>query len=190
MARSRSSMTAEIFRRHGVWFGKTRTMGQPGGIGYNENLQLKRLVRAARPELYTDLLMRGRDACPKIDDFPRVWRDLLRDEGYTGKRPWGAKVDAFCDTLFDGTDHIEIGIWRNPDDIADSCLRVLNHRFSDKRAWHKIIALHHERISDRDIPIINTDEVVAGNHTSIERAFEACDLEYDRKTADAIIGAI
>ena len=188
MARSRSSMVAEIFRRHGVFFGRTQKM-EDGLIGYNENLTVKLMARKWRPSLFPELLAGGNKACPNPPDtFAEDWLNLLQKEGHEGG-PWGAKVDAFCYKLYDGLDYTRIGIFRNPLDIRKSCMKVLRGILSDPVQWDKVIKLHHELLYSLAIPMIDTDQLMIGNHTSLERAMKKCGLEYDREIGDSVIGA-
>lgn len=175
MARSRSSMTAEIFRQHGVFFGNTYRP-KHRRIGYNESLVLKDYGREHRPEIYRSI---SKNKNPVLEIPREVIEEMLRDGGYTGG-PWAVKVDAFC--VIDG---IQIGIWRNPDDIMASCKRVFSSQCD--RYWGKIIAAHHDRMRDMQIPMINTDELIGGNYLSIERAFDKCGLEFDAKIAELCI---
>lgn len=181
MARSRSSMTAEIFREHGVFFGRT-WRPEDKRVGYNEHIRLKEIGKTARPNCYRDILT-GMNPELRIRDFPQWWEQILNDEGYEGG-PWGVKVDVFCSSLFDKLPHHKIGLWRNPGGILESCLRALGRY--EPEEWEKIIEAHHREIRTMRT-VINTDAVVNGFHGTIENAFRVCGLEYDRSIAEQVI---
>ncbi len=184
MARSRSSMTAEIFRQHGYWFGRTFTMAKPG-MGYNENQALKSWARKYRPNPY-DAILDDKD--PQMPDGARVaWADIRKDEGWKEAQPWAVKVDAFCDQAFKRTAHL-IGIYRNPEDILASCKTAMGKRYSDE-AWKKIIARHHAHLFKLDVPMIMTDEIVQGDYTSVARAFDQIALKLDPHVVESIVDA-
>lgn len=180
MARSRSSMTAEIFRRHGVFFGDRKEWRGVKVLGYNENLTFKKWARKARPDLYDEILRGGNDLVPQLDGFQKRWLEALRNEGWDEKSPWGNKVDVFCDKVYEPLDPIKIGIWRNKKDTVDSCQRGLNQKYS-KEDWEKIVQKHHDYLEFLNIPVINTDAVRLGVYTSLHEAFEHCGLKLDEQ---------
>lgn len=181
MARSRSSMTAEIFREHGVFFGES---GRPddGFLGYNEHFQLKKIARKARPDCYEDIVA-NRDPFLRLPDFPAWWKATLDSEGYEGGT-WGVKVDAFCSQLWPL--ELRVGIWRNPEGIRESCLRAFPDRFKPEE-WDKIIEAHHAHMKDLGIHMIDTNAVVKGYYGTLERAFKLANMAFDPKIADRVI---
>lgn len=191
MGRSRSSMTAEIFRRHGVFFGNSWGIEDRQRIGYNEHRWIKTKIRNWRKELYINAILKDKGSpYPEPDcDFATEWIAELKRNGWDEVAPWGVKVDVFCYNLFEQWPSSHIGIWRNEDDIAESCLRVLRHRTNKKEDWLKIIRAHHALIDALNIPVINTDELVAGNYKTLEAAFDHVGLEFDPSIAKGTIGA-
>lgn len=183
MARSRSSMTAEIFRRHGVFFGAVRPRGS--GIGYNEHPKLKELGQRFRPDCYLDII-RGADPELKIGNFENRWIEILGDDGWDGNTPWGAKVDVFCHRIFSRFDPVFVGLYRNPDDILASCMRAMPRRFTEME-WEKIIAAHHNRMDDLNIPIINTDKLVEGDTSELEVTLDRLDLGLSEQIVNDVI---
>jgi hypothetical protein len=176
-------MTAEIFRRHGVFFGKTRKMGD-GGVGYNENLTLKEIGRRLRKDCH-DAILRRQDAVFAPDAFGDTWKAILESEGFKGGY-WGAKVDAFCHRLFNDLPNHRVAIWRNEDDTVASCMRAFRNKRSEDE-WRRIVRAHHSHLKNLNLPTINTDAIMAGDHSSIEKAFEVCGLTYDRSIAETVI---
>ena len=181
MARSRSSMTAEIFREHGVFFGDV-WRPREGFDGYNEHIELKKVARKARPDCYKDILA-NRDPFLKIPGFPEYWERTMEGDGYR-QGPWGVKVDAFCSELW--PNHLQIGIWRNPDGIRESCLRTFPRRFSEKE-WDCIISAHHRQMEALKIHMIDTNAVLRGFYGTLERAFKLFNMSFDPKIADRVI---
>ena len=184
MARSRSSMTAEIFRQHGYWFGRTFTMAKPG-MGYNENQALKRWARRHRLDPYVAILQKKDPQMPR--GVLMAWESIRKDEGWTEGTPWAVKVDAFCNEAFATRAHL-IGIYRNPEDILSSCLEAMPNRFTAEE-WTKIIARHHAHMLGLGIPMIMTDELVQGDYTSVSKVFDKIGIELDAKTVHGIIDA-
>lgn len=188
MARSRSSMTAEIFRRHGWFFGEARKL-EDRGVGYNENMAFKQWVKEWRPHLYLDILNnRGRKSEPNVpENFQQKWERQLKKEGWDGSSPWANKVDAFCDKVFD--DCVLIGIWRNPTSICESALRAIGHSIphGTPELWDDVIQAHHDRMSSLRIPMINTDAVVLGVYTSLHEAFEAAGGKLDEEIVKGFV---
>ena len=181
MARSRSSMTAEIFKQHGVFFGNVKRP-EDGGIGYNEHWEFKRFSKKTRPDCYKDILA-NRDPFLKIPGFPEYWERTLEGDGYRGG-PWGVKVDAFCSELW--PNHPRIGIWRNPDGIKQSCLNIFPNRFKEEE-WDRIIDAHHRQLKALDIPMIDTNALVRGFYGTLENAFRKLNISFNPDIADRVI---
>lgn len=181
MARSRSSMTAEIFREHGVFFG---TVWRPreGFDGYNEHIEFKKISRKARPDCYKNII-RNEDPFLKIPGFPDWWERTLEGDGYQGG-PWGVKVDAFCSEMW--PNHQKIGIWRNPDGIKQSCIRTFPRRFSEAE-WDRIIDAHHRQLKALNVHLIDTNALVRGFYGTLEKAFKLLDISFNPKIADRVI---
>jgi len=183
MARSRSSMTCEIFRRHGVFFGNVWEPGER--VGFNEHKELIKLAKQHRGYMY-DALIRGKD--PELRVPGLDWVEIMRGDGYKGG-PWGVKGDYFCHEMFAGAGCV--GIYRNPADIAVSCRKVFggrNYSGNGLGYWQVIIDKHHDRMRELAVPVIDTDQLVGGDDTTLRAAFDFCDLEYDPDiTRDVVI---
>lgn len=177
MARSRSSMTAEIFRRHGVFFGNTVRRGGPRG-GYNEHPVLKKLSREDRGDSFVPIL-EGRRPYPgfKLSSPP----EFLIDDGFRGE-VWGVKVDAFCWPLF--PDARFVCLWRDPGAILLSCMRSFKPRSIGD--WRTIIQAHHDEMRGRGMDI-NTDRLVEGDDSQLKAAIESLGLTYDPGITESVI---
>lgn len=175
-------MTAEIFRRHDIFFGDV-WRPEDGRVGYNEHKWIKKQVREYRPDCYNDILI-NRDPRLRIPAFPYRWNEQLEAEGYKGG-PWGIKVDAFCTPLFEGMNVTLIKLWRNQSDIVKSALKTLK-RWTPAQ-WRRIVDAHHERLAQLPGPDIDTDELVEGDYTTLEQAFEDIGILFDPKIADSVI---
>lgn len=183
MARSRSSMTAEIFRQHGVFFGDT-WRPEDHRVGYNEHKWLKRQVQKMtdRGDLYAAIL-RDKPTAPQSVTFSQFMAQL-RLEGYING-PWGVKADVFCFPMFGEVRSGWVGLWRDPDDIAASCERALGRR--PPGDWDKIIKAHHDTLWDLGVPIIDTDKLVAGDDGALAAAIERLGIPYDANITDQVI---
>ena len=177
-------MTAEIFRRHGVFFGNTHIRGE-GRMGYNEHPKLKQLVRNFRRDCYQDIV-HGRDPELHIGNFPNRWTQILMDDGWDGNTPWGAKVDVFCHRMFNQLDPQFVGLLRDRDAIVDSCERSMPGRFTTPE-WEKIVDAHHKRLKELDIPLIDTDKLVEGDWEQTVNALDLLGLGFSEDIANSVI---
>lgn len=186
MARSRSSMTAEIFKRHGVFFGDT-WLREDGRIGYNEHKWIKE--RSKNRPLYRSLLGQDyRDPELYIGNA-QSWIEELRENGWDGVSPWGCKVDAFCHNAFKVLDPYYIGLVRNPEDTAESAYRVLSTSLPiSMEDWYKIISMHHDRMRNLGIDMIDTDQLVKGDYAEIELCLDKLGMGFMPEIADEVIG--
>lgn len=179
MARSRSSVIAEIFREHGVFFGDT-FRPEDKRVGYNEHKWFKAWIKKARPELYGEILA-DRVQRVQSEGFEAQFEDRLREEGWVGG-PWGVKADVFCADLFPSA--LKVGIFRDPRDIADSAMAALGRSMED---WTKIIGIHHLEIVSRCDRLINADEVVTGDDSSLRYTFDHLAIPYDKKITQEVL---
>jgi hypothetical protein len=177
-------MTADIFRRHGVFFGDVHTRGE-GRMGYNEHPWLKKMARQVRPNCYLDII-RGTDPELKIGNWPTRWVNQLKEEGWDLETPWGAKVDVFCRDVFRPLNPYYVGLLRDPDDILGSCQRAMPGRFTEVE-WERIIKAHHDRIAELGIPTIDTDRVVNGDYSAIEETLSHLGLGLSEQIVNSVI---
>ena len=164
-SRSGTSMTAGLFAQHGVVFGDCVGGSRINPKGFFENRWWKRVEHGhERPA-----------------DFDAAWKAALREQGWDGRRPWGAKVGARWHADY----------WAHVPDIAVivQCYRPLaqieasraDAGFNSKRqpiprAWQIMDEL---RAADGRCVQVWTDRVVAGEVDALQPAFRALGLELD-----------
>ena len=195
-SRSGSSMVADIVRRHGFyWADEQVRLPRAGGnkIQYPtfEHPEVKKFMRAnfGMPEgdmiTYDDnhvnafraiLRMLYQDAQPNVwkgaAEFFPIWHRLAELEEieiqpcivYRPKQKVAESVEAKYTT-------------RGIKVIRDDTMRILNARYATL-----------ERLaSDYAIPLIETEQLVAGDFSSIAQAFETYGYDFDPSIAEATI---
>ena len=178
-------MTAGIFARHGVWTGKCRA---PDPIvnakGFFENTAIKKALIDRYGKL---TLARGETAferAPEVDLDPYFRAEvetILRREGYEGG-PWLFKFSALYWPAFGAFDPYYVGVRR--EGVVEANLTRQEMMGTRNRARvERMCTLHDAVIDEVGCPVVMTDEVVHGDYTSLERAFEHCGLEFDPSVA-------
>ena len=180
-ARSRSSMTAMIFRQHGCFFGDTSSFDKRPA-GKNEHPKCKKESFKHRKN-FNSLIEAGIDPTLVWPGFGKWWLQTLKDEGYNEMVPWGLKTDPFYyDCMKEELDPVFIKLWRPIEDIVPS-MSVMGKG----RDWQRIAEFHHEYQSRLPIPEINTDLLVKFDFSEIIPVFETLGMTFDETIARKII---
>jgi hypothetical protein len=168
-SRSGTSMTAGLFAQHGVFFGTCMAADDRNPKGYFENRWWKQVEHGRQRPV----------------SFDMAWKTALRQQGWDGRQPWGAKVGA---QWFDG-------YWRHVPDIAAivCCYRPQAqieasradagfnpNRQPVPRAWSIM-----DELAEAGWPVVKvwTDRLVAGELDQIRPAFDRLGLTLDEATA-------
>ncbi len=174
MARSRSSLLAEIIRQHG--FNCPEPYGFKTGYpaGTNENPALKRLLNSKRGGDYRGVF--------KHDFYPHMlYADI---EHVMPPQPWMCKVDTFCWPAFEDVEHVKILCMRRFEDVVASNVEK-NHRY-EKQQFEEIVTVHVTEAAKLDGFVVNTDHLVAGDYHEIKTAIEAAGAEFDAELTDSL----
>tara|TARA_Y100000310_G_scaffold286634_2_gene310979 strand:- start:385 stop:972 length:588 start_codon:yes stop_codon:yes gene_type:complete len=178
--RSGSSMIAGIFAAHGVWCGKTREGDQYNPKGYYENRAIKALIKE-----HTDWNFLG-----DVPMFPALRgkvEQIIRGEGYGGG-PWLVKQGAQFYRLWDEWTPKYVFIRRPLDDVMASYTRsgFLKGRYDEVQTrW--IVQRNNSVMDHLEGADVQTDDVVNGNYSSLEEAFQYCGLTFNPEIAAEFI---
>lgn len=173
--RSGSSMTAGIFALHGVWTGPVKAPNEYNPKGYFESsLYLQRVVKYLKLVTY-----------PKINATNTGWkqevRDMLNIGGYT-TGPYLFKHSARHFALWNDFNPYFVCVRRKMESIKRSKKRI-----NRKGDIHIAIRKDVEAMQyiDQHVRHVNvyTDQVVDGDLSSLENAFDYCNLHFDPKVA-------
>lgn len=185
MPRSGSSMTAGIFAQHGVWTGRCRGPDPKiNAKGFFENSAIKHaLIRR-----YGKLTLARRETAferePDVDLDPHFRNDvesILLAEGYAGG-PWLFKFSALYWPAFAAFDPIYVGV-RREGVVEANLTRQEMFGTPDRERVERMVALHDAAIDETGCPVVMTDDVVAGDFSSLERAFAHCEIDFDPSIA-------
>lgn len=172
-SRSGSSLVAKIFAAHGFDTGGERVYS----CGYEtfENAAVNQWIRDHKSELK---LTTGQPC-----DFVPGIEECIPENGVV-------KIGVEYITLFKHLDPKVITVKRDPEAVAKSLATKRGHPEQAAGAYNGILtryaALDRER-RKWDGAEINTDEIMAGDLSSVEAAFEHHGLEFDENKARACI---
>lgn len=180
--RSGTSMTAGIFAKHGVWVGKCREGTSMNPKGFFENLAVKRMIHR---NFGTRLTAHNRLAWP-VDGWQEEIEQILRREGYTDG-PWLVKHGAMAWPAWHEFSPHWVCVRRH--NAVRSAPKVV--RPAKGLTMDEIVAYNNEQmdiVRDEHGGVdVFTDEVVAGDYTSLERTFDACGLTFGPSIADKFV---
>lgn len=182
-------MTAGIFAQHGVWFGRCGKPRSSNRKGDFENRrikqeQIKRWGMLTLAKKRTEF--EGNPVCTYQPGFTEKVRQILSVEGYESG-PWGYKQSALYKDAWRDFDPMFIGV-RRCNVLQANRTRQKMMGTDDPERIRRMIELH-DRIIDECEVIVRTDDVVQGDYSSLERAFEYCGLDFDPKIADEFVDA-
>lgn len=179
MPRSGSSMTAGIFAQHGVWTGTCRAPSKQNAKGHFENLRFRQEIISR----VGAIVQKGKLA-PELKGWRQVAERVIIKDGYNGG-PWLYKSSAMYYPLWHEFSPKFICIRRNIDSIKKS------GRASGYFRAHKAIKPHIEAMDYvRDYlggVDVFTDEVVKGDFSSLEKAFDHAGIEMDHAIVDDFV---
>lgn len=179
LPRSGSSMTAGIFAKHGVWVGPYRKGDTKNAKGYFESLPFKRaIIDRVGPIVHKGIL------APKLKGWKADAVMLIKRHGYTGG-PWLVKHSAMYYPLWHEFDAKYICVRRDLKSVersgqASGMLR------NPKAIGPHVEAMDYVRDNLGGVDVF-TDEIVKGDYSSLERAFDACGLDFNPAIADEFV---
>lgn len=179
LPRSGSSMTAGIFAKHGVWVGPYMKGDRHNAKGHFEGLPFKEEIKKVAPQA----AQQGIPADP-VDDWPNRVRSILHRHGYSGG-PWLFKGSAMYYPLWLSMDPCWICVRRDIRAIEQSGKRSGMMR-DDVRVPGHVGAMDYVRDELGGVDVF-TDELIAGDYSSIVRAFDHCGIKFDPAIADDFI---
>ena len=161
-------MVAGIFDAHGVWTGPCTPADDRNPRGYFESTVF-------RPE-FGDRPRVPREPCKPVPGWRTKCHRILRENGYISG-PWLVKYSVFYWPIWACLDPYWICVRRNPQAQIDSAAST---GFMKDR---KLIAAHiremdfaRDRLGAVDV---YSDQIVAGDYSSLRRAFDYCGLKMD-----------
>lgn len=170
-------MVAGCFAQHGVWTGTCRRADSANAKGHFENVPLKQaIIHAVGPVVHE-----GRWAKP-VPGWAGQVKRLIRADGYK-HGPWLWKGSAMYWALWDCMDPVYVCVRRNREAIVASG-RESGFFQARPEAVDSHIRAMDELVRDHGGVDVDADAVVAGDHSSLERAFDAVGLEMRPRIVD------
>ena len=173
MPRSGSSMTAGIFAEHGVWVGPCRPPSRENAKGHFESVPLKNEIIST-----VGAIVQKGVLAPKLQGWKDRALDVIRKAGYTGG-PWLFKSSAMYYPLWHEFDAKFVCVRRKVESIKQSGTKTGYFRRLEAIPAH-VEAMDYVRDNLGGVDVM-TDEVIAGDYSSLERAFDHCGLSFDNQ---------
>lgn len=172
-----SSMIAGIFAAHGVFTGKCRPGNELNQKGFFENIKVKKELKQRF----------GFDLLGPIPEKQSGWMDrvyeIFKEDGYTDG-PCLVKIGAFYANVWDAK-HIKVR--RNLDSILKSYKRSgFLGKYSDAEVL-SIVERQIEIMDKIDCPEVWTEDVVHGDYSGLEAAFEYVGVPFNPLLADEFV---
>jgi len=179
MPRSGSSMTAGIFAKHGVWVGPYQAGDKTNARGHFECLPIKReIVKAAGKLVEAGTLARP------VDGWRHRVEAIIAAHGYNCG-PWMVKHSAMYYPLWHEFNSRFVCVRRSVAAVKESGKRT-GYLTNPEAIPAHTKAMDHVRDHLGGVDVF-TDELVAGNYSSLERAFDNCLIDFDPAIADDFI---
>lgn len=176
--RSFTSLTAGIFRDHGVWFGECKGYHDFCPTGSCENIALKKILKNYKQ----GAVAKGNIVEP-IPNFMDMVKDIMEEEGYGGG-PYAFK-------------HSAVFYKQWPDEKFVCCRRpkeavvASGHRTGMYAANPESWDIHQKIMDDlvnqgKGVNVFG-EEYFKGDWSSLEKAFSFCELDFDQGIAEELI---
>lgn len=174
--RSGSSLTTGILSKHGFWTGRCREADENNPKGYFENLDIKALLKRHCGAVHVST---GTEAEP-ILGFKGMTENILPKYG------WAVKHSAMYWRVWDGFD-VKFILVRRPDESIFQSNYQTGFMVGSPEKIRNSIKRHSEVMDKIDGVNVFTDEIVKGDYSSLERAFEYLQLPMDRDIVDDFV---
>jgi hypothetical protein len=172
--RSFTSLTAGIFRDHGVWFGHYRDYPEFAPTGACENHRMKKELKSR----YGMCAVSGILA-EKKPGWKEFIESLHRGENYSGG-PHGYKHSAMFYPVWHEFKPRFICCRRSKDAVLSSGERT---GMVSVRTWEE----HQSAMDESGGFNVHGEEFFKGNWSELEKAFEYCGLEFNQKIAENLL---
>lgn len=176
--RTGSSMIAGIFKAHGVFTGKCLGITPKIPTGAVENIGMKDILKADYPSgIHT------------VKDFKPGFRgkieSLMKKEGYESGQ-WMAKHAAVYWKVWQEFSPKYICVKRDFDSVITSnTMSGMAGMYGDE--LEEVYNLNMKQMDLSGGPVVYSDEVVKGDFSSLENAFEYCGIAFDKDKAKSVI---
>ena len=180
MPRSGSSMVAGVFAAHGVFTGVCKEADSRNEKGFFEHVGFMELVT----ELYGKGLI-SRNSVPETHpDFKPRLMELMERDGYSGG-PWFVKHAHVFHNIWRDFNPRFIIVKRDTASISESARDLgwsssMSHITEGQKMLDRVAKEH-------GAPIVDSNELIKGDYSSLERAFEYCGLIFNKWTANNFI---
>lgn len=168
-ARSGTSMVAGLLAEHGVFFGRCHGATSANAKGFFENRWLKKTTQGRTLPAF----------------FSVEWRRRLREEGWDGERPWGAKMMAMHWPRIRRLEPtIVVCVHRDPESIiASSEIRGWPGSFDSVERAEAMMALIRDELPEGNVFDVYAPDLVDGRYRSMAEPIEALGIEFDSAKA-------
>ncbi len=178
MPRSGTSMVAGLFHLHGCWVGRTRVGNEKNPRGYFENTAFKRYFQAKNGR---DLIRDEPIIPPDRREFDEFVDATLKNEDYQGG-PWIVKFSALWWRYFEPYEPFWVLVRRPKRANVEACMvSGLHNNANDKAGLELSYDQHHREMDSLPGFNVYTQDVVAGDYSSLQIAIEGCGLNYDEE---------
>ena len=173
--RTGSSMTAGIFAKHGVWVGDYRKGDEINKKGHFENKLFKQLIR-------------GKYRVADPGPFHENWAIVERILELNPPEPWLIKGYVMFWPIFDPLTPKYVCVRRNKESVLDSCKATgLHNSGCDSQLFDRYSEEMDFLVETRSAVNVYTDKVIKGDYSSLERAFEHCNVRFNEEIAEDFI---
>ncbi|NBB81546.1 MAG: hypothetical protein GVY36_19255 [Verrucomicrobia bacterium] len=178
LPRSGSSMTAGLFAKHGAWVGPCRKPDARNAKGYFESQPFKKaIIDRVGPIVHKGIL------APEIP-WKQTALNILRSNGYTGGK-WIVKHSAMYYPLWHEFKPRFICVRRDTKAVAKSG-NASGYLKNTHAIPAHVEAMDYVRDNLGGVDVF-TDEVVRGDYSSLERAFDHAGIEMARAIVDEFV---
>lgn len=179
--RSFTSLTTGIFRDHGVWTGRCKEYTEWCPTGSVENAAMKRILKANRKG---GCVANGIVVDP-IKGFKDKILKIMKEEGYING-PYLFKHSAMFYKSWHEFNPKFVCCRRPKDKVIKSGERSGMYA-ANGDSWEKHQDVMNDLVEKGSAINVWGEEFFNGNWGSLEKAFEFCGLEFDKKTAKNLI---
>ena len=174
-------MVAHILKDHGCWIGYSKPGDKHNPLGYFENRELKRRMKA-----YHGYSLPG-----KLPTTIIGWRDIvksvIRKQGYRGG-PWAFKTGVHYADVWREFSPLIIKIMRARDEIIQSYQRYGGiYQALSEPDFLSVIDRGLAKLKLLPGIEVNTNDLIQGRRDQIRKAVESVGFTYSSRTVESIV---